>query len=192
MNKKGFTLIELLVVIGIIGILASIGTYVLSRYLTSSKIKITKANHLSVLKLLEGNIQLCSAKIDIFFDPQGMSPYSFDCSRVHPQGYGHYWNADSHAMGVYRIAKHKYNNPYYTKESMFGGFSSTGHGWEAGAGWSNGSCSIPDSGISKGQSVLGYEGGQWCPDIACLKTNIGDSDGNDFFLIERLNLCDYD
>jgi prepilin-type N-terminal cleavage/methylation domain-containing protein len=192
MTQKGFTLMELLVVIAIIGILSAVGTYTLSGYLTNSKIKISTANHLKVLKLLEGNIQMCAAKIDIYFEPEGMSPYSFDCSRIHPSGYGHNWNADSHAMGVFRIVRYKFNNPYSSDESMFGGFSSTGHGWEPGAGWSNGTCSIPNTGISKGQSVLGYQGGPWCPDIACLKTNIGDSNGNDFFLSDQINLCDYD
>ncbi|MBH32032.1 MAG: hypothetical protein CMD90_00075 [Gammaproteobacteria bacterium] len=192
MNQKGFTLIELLVVVAIIGVLAAVGTLAFNGFMLSAKINATKSNHKQVLKLLETNIQSCSMGFEVNFDPLEMDPYSFDCTLSHPQGYGHYWNADSHAMGVYRIAKDTFNNPYNTKESMFGGFTSSGHGWGAGAGWSNGTCNIPDSGIEKGQSVLGYQGGQWCPDIACLKTNVGDKDGNDYYLSEKIDLCSLD
>ena len=192
MTQKGFTLIELLVVVAIIGILAAVGVVAFNGFMLNAKINATMSNHNQALKLLQTNIQTCAMGFEVKFAPPGMSPYSFDCTRSHPQGYGHNWNADSHAMGVYRTLKDDFRNPYNNNENMFGGIAAGGHGYAVGAGWSNGTCNIPDSGLEKGTSVIGYEGGQWCPDIACLKTNIGDKEGNDYILSDRIDLCSYD
>ena len=95
---------------------------------------------------------------------------------------------------MYKEAKNSIKSCYDNKISAFGGTTSSGHGWSSGAGWSNGTCSgIKDSGIKLGQSVLGYQGNPaQCSsrgDIACLKTNVGDKDGNDAFLKSEMNLC---
>ena len=197
MKQKGFTLIELLVVVAIIGILASVGVVAYNGYTKSAKIKATQTNYRNIEKKLLTSITACMSGIEVTFGPfctTGCSPKTrtLNCT-VRPSSYSHPRPADTHAYLTYREAKYSYKSCYDNKISAFGDAAPGGHGWAPGAGWSNSTCSgIKDFGIELGQSVLGYQGHPSCSsgrDIACLKTNVGDKDGNDAFLKSEINLC---
>ena len=200
MNKKGFTLIELLIVVAIIGILAAVGAAVIPNLLTNAKIKCATANHQQIWKSLTARVTACAGGINVTYtgkDPYLQSNGFKDCSKSSPQGYQHYWSADAHAFAMYKESQEKFKSCYNTRISSFGGTTASGHGWSAGAGWSNGTCNIPDKGIDLGQSVLGYDGGPArCgghgEDNACLKTNVGDKEGDDKFLYNIIDLCTLD
>ena len=198
MKGKAFTLMELMIVIVIIGILAAVGMVIFSNVALKSKITCATANHQKIFETLSSRIKICNAGMSVTYGPfcvTGCSPKTrtLNCT-VTPSSYAHPHPADSHAWQMYLEAKLGFKSCYDNKISAFGGTTSSGHGWSSGAGFSNGTCSgIKDSGIKLGQSVLGYQGHPaQCSsrgDIACLKTNVGDKDGNDAFLKSEMNLC---
>ena len=59
-NNKGFTLIELLVVVGIIGILAAVGTVAYQGYTEGAKKSTAKSNHASVVKYIVAEDAKCT------------------------------------------------------------------------------------------------------------------------------------
>ena len=198
-SSKGFTLIELLIVVAIIGILAAVGAAVIPGLLTNAKIKCATANHHEMWNTLKIKVTACSAGMDVTYGPlynRKPDTVILECSKntTGPSG-NHYYSADSHAYNLYLEGKQSMKSCYDTTISAFGGGPPGGHGWSAGAGWSNGTCNIPDKGIDLGQSVLGYNGNPYLcgghgGDKACLKTNVGDRDGNDEFLYNIIDICE--
>ena len=196
MKQRSFTLMEMMIVVVIIGILASIGMVVFSNISTKAKIACATENHKQIFETLSSRIKICNAGVSVTYGPfcvTGCSPKTrtLNCT-VTPSSYSHPQPADSLAYLMYREAKYSFKSCYDNKISAFGGAAPGGHGWAPGAGWSNSTCNIPDKGIERGQSVLGYQGHPSCSsgrDIACLKTNVGDKDGNDAFLVSEMNLC---
>ena len=195
--KKGFTLIELLIVVAIIGILAAVGASVIPGLLTNAKINCAANAHKQIWESLKIRTVSCGAGNNVTYGPlanRTPNTVTFNCSLINPNGHDHYWSADSHAFQLYLESQLAFKSCYNTSISAFGGSPKGGHGWNAGAGWANGTCNIPDKGIDLGQSVLGYKGGPaLCGghggDNACLKTNVGDKNGDDKFLYSIIDIC---
>ena len=199
--KKGFTLIELLIVVAIIGILAAVGASVIPNILTTAKINCAKQSHQQIWKSLNIRMLNCSAGNSVTYGPfpsnRQPSTRTKNCTSISPNGYQNYESADSHAFDMYLESQVAYQSCYNNSVSAFGGTTKSGHGWASGAGWSNGTCNLPDKGIELGQSVLGYQGGPalcggYGGDNACLKTNVGDKEGEDKFLYDKIDLCTLD
>ena len=195
MKKQAFSLMELMIVIVIMSVLSGLGVMMFTNISLKSKITCATANHQKIFETLSSRIKMCNAGMSVTYGPlciTGCSPKTrtLNCT-VTPSSYAHPHPADSHAWQMYLEAKLGFKSCYDNKISAFGG--TQGHGWSAGKGWSNGTCNLPDKGIERGQSVLGYQGNPaQCSsrgDIACLKTNVGDKDGNDAFLKSEMNLC---
>ena len=191
-NKKGFTLIELLIVVAIIGILAAVGASVIPNLLTNAKIKCATANHQEIWNTLKTKAFACSAGIDVTYGPMYQrtpDTITLECSKntTGPSG-NHYYTADNHAYYLYLEGRETIKSCYETSISTFSGGNK-------GKGWSNGNCNIPNTNIDLGQSVLGYSGNPYLcgghgGDNACLKTNIGDKNGNDKFLYNIIDVCE--
>ena len=197
MKKQAFSLMELMIVIVIMSVLSGLGIMMFTKISLKSKITCATANHQKIFETLSSRIKICNAGMSVTYGPlcaTGCSPKTrtLNCT-VRPSSYSHPRPADTHAQLTYREAKYSYKSCYDNKISAFGDAAPGGHGWAPGAGWSNSTCSgIKDYGIELGQSVLGYQGHASCSsgrDIACLKTNVGDKDGNDAFLESEINLC---
>ena len=199
-NKKGFTLIELLIVVAIIGILAAVGTSVIPGLLTNAKVNCANQSHQQIWENLKIRLMTCATGTNVTYGPFANripNTRTLNCSLISPNGYDHYHSADSHAYSMYLESQLSYKSCYDSSISAFGGTAPGGHGWSAGAGWANGTCNIPDKGVDLGQSVLGYKGGPaLCGghggDNACLKTNVGDKNGDDKFLYSIIDICTMD
>ena len=195
MKKQAFSLMELMIVIVIMSVLSGLGVMIFAKISLKSKIACATANHQKIFETLSSRIKICNAGMSVTYGPlctTGCSPKTrtLNCT-VTPSAYSYPHSGDSHAWNMYKEAKNSLKSCYDNKISAFGG--TQGHGWSAGKGWSNGTCNLPDKGIERGQSVLGYQGNPYlCSsggDIACLKTNVGDKDGSDAFLKSEINLC---
>ena len=176
-NKKGFTLIELLVVVAIIGILAAIGVVAYNGYTLSAKINTTKQAFEIAKKKLITSATACRAGIDVKWQRGGTCLGSVSGNSIAWGVYG-----DMNSI-IYKT------NPYDSSAKAVEWNQTYGIAW----------CPISRSAkIPKGQVVLGY--GEIGPknycrmgggNMACVRANIGDKDGNDFFLEAEFNMCDF-
>jgi len=105
--KKGFTLVELLVVVAILGILAAVGIVSFGGFLGSAKENVVKANHSSMVKVIETELLKCSIGKEVMdlVDAKGI-PRPWKCDQE--TGFHSYASRfEQHFEGTFE-------NPYYT------------------------------------------------------------------------------
>jgi prepilin-type N-terminal cleavage/methylation domain-containing protein len=177
MKNKAFTLIELLVVVAIIGILAAVGITTFSNFTVSAKINTTKKIYYIAEKKIKIAATACMSGIGHTWD-DGRKCISSTAS------------GDTIAAGVSRDMNNIYPKNVYDSKARATEWNQT-YGFAY--------CPISRSAvIPKGQVVLGYgENGSknYCRmgggNMACIRANIGDKDGNDFYLEAEFNMCDF-
>ena len=178
-KKKAFTLIELLVVVAIIGILAAVGVNTFSGFQEKAKINTTKQAFTIAKKNLALALSACRSEIGYNWQKNGASCLSGPV------------NGDSIAWGIYNDMKSVIykTNPYDSSAKSVEWNQSYGVAY----------CPISKSAkIPKGQVVVGYGNNgskNHCNigggNMSCIRANIGDKDGNDFYLDAEFNICDF-
>ena len=105
--KKGFTLVELLVVVAILGILAAVGIVSFGGFLGSAKENVVKANHSSMVKVIETELLKCSIGKEVMdlVDAKGI-PRPWKCDQE-TDFHSYASRFDQHFTGTFE-------NPYYT------------------------------------------------------------------------------
>ena len=179
MKQKAFTLIELLVVVAIIGILAAVGVNTFSGFQEKAKINTTKQAFTIAKKNLVLALTACRNGIDYIWQKNGNSCLSGPV------------NGDQIAWGVYNDMK----SEIYKTNSYDSSAKSVEWNQSYGAAY----CPISRSAkIPKGQVVVGYGNNgskNYCGigggNMSCIRANIGDKDGNDFYLEAEFNICDF-
>ena len=177
MKIKGFTLIELLVVVAIIGILSAVGVIAYNNFTLSAKINTTKKIYSIAEKKIKIAATACMSGIGHTWD-DGRKCISSTAS------------GDTIAAGVSNDMMNIYKTNVYNSKVK-------ANEWNQTYGFAY--CPISISAvIPKGQVVLGYgENGSknYCRmgggNMACIRANIGDMDGNDFYLEAEFNMCDF-
>ena len=179
MNQRAFTLMELMIVIVIIGILSAVGMVMFGGQTTKAKINTTKQAFTIAKKSLALALTTCRNGIDYIWQKNGKS-----CLRGPVNG-------DQIAWGVYNDMKSEIykTNPYDSSAKSVEWNQSYGAAY----------CPISRSAkIPKGQVVVGYGNNgskNYCSigggNMSCIRANIGDKDGNDFYLEAEFNICDF-
>ena len=177
--KRAFTLMELMIVIVIIGILATVGMVMFGGQTTKAKINTTKQAFTIAKKNLALALTACRNGIDYIWQKNGNSCLSGPV------------NGDQIAWGVYNDMKSEIykTNPYDSSAKSVEWNQSYGVAY----------CPISKSAkIPKGQVVVGYGNNgskNYCRigggNMSCIRANIGDKDGNDFYLEAEFNICDF-
>jgi len=177
--KQAFTLMELMIVIVIIGILATVGMVMFGGQTTKAKINTTKQAFTIAKKNLALALTTCRNGIDYIWQKNGNSCLSGPV------------NGDQIAWGVYNDMKSEIykTNPYDSSAKSVEWNQSYGAAY----------CPISRSAkIPKGQVVVGYGNNgskNYCRigggNMSCIRANIGDKDGNDFYLEAEFNICDF-
>ena len=177
--SKAFTLIELLVVVAIIGILAAVGVTTFNGFQQKAKINTTKQAFTTAKKNLSIALSACRNEIGYKWQKNGNNCLSGPV------------NGDTIAWGIYNDMKSVlYKSNVYDP-------SVKAVEWNQSYGVAY--CPISKSAkIPKGQVVVGYGNNgskNHCNigggNMSCIRANIGDNDGNDYYLDAEFNICDF-
>ena len=178
-KQKAFTLIELLVVVAIIGILAAVGVTTFNGFQQKAKINTTKQAFTIAKKNLSIALSACRNEIGYKWQKNGNDCLSGPV------------NGDTIAWGIYNdMASVLYKSNAYDS-------SVKAVEWNQTYGFAF--CPISRSAkIPKGQVVVGYgenSSKNHCSigggNMSCIRANIGDNDGNDYYLDAEFNICDF-
>tara|TARA_B100001741_G_C16349355_1_gene503293 strand:+ start:151 stop:735 length:585 start_codon:yes stop_codon:yes gene_type:complete len=185
-SKKGFTLIELLVVVAIIGILATVGVVAYGKYTTSAKITAAKQQHKQIVDFIKSSYAQCAlgenyiamktCQTSSWFCKGlkvGNNPNPDEVNRPCKGGSGSASNSSYHFAFHFNYSGMK--NPY----GLEGPIGSYG-------GWIKDQCCLMQSWDPR---TLGrtHIWNNWPDSKISIKTNIGDSSGNNKYIIDEID-----
>ena len=185
-SKKGFTLIELLVVVAIIGILATVGVVAYGKYTTSAKITAAKQQHKQIVDFIKSSYAQCAlgenyiamktCQTSSWFCKGlkvGNNPNPDEVNRPCKGGSGSASNSSYHFAFHFNYSGMK--NPY----GLEGPIGSYG-------GWIKDQCCLMQSWDPR---TLGrtHIWNNWPDSKISIKTNIGDSSGNNKYIVDEVD-----
>ena len=186
MRNKGFTLIELLVVVAIIGILAAVGVVAYGKYTTSAKITAAKQQHKQIIDFIKSSYAQCAlgenyiamktCQTSSWFCKGlkvGNNPNPDEVNRPCKGGSGSASNSSYHFAFHFNYSGMK--NPY----GLEGPIGSYG-------GWIKDQCCLMQSWDPR---TLGrtHIWNNWPDSKISIKTNIGDTSGNNKYIIDEVD-----
>jgi prepilin-type N-terminal cleavage/methylation domain-containing protein len=163
-TKKGFTIIELLIVVAIIGILAAIGILTYNNYTTIAKIKATETKHKMIVKEVTLGFTKCSDRTSTW-KIQGAPNYypSYSCDYI-MEDLNRFLNMlQYHFQWVHPV------NPYLPNSHKSYSVSR-----------SSSKCQQQNR-IELGKTCINNSG-----NIVKILTNIGDTEGNNFYISNEI------
>ena len=185
-KQKAFTLIELLVVAAIIGILAAVSVVAYNGYTKSAKIGATKKQHASIKSFIEASYAQCALGNDyIVMNTCKSNNWSCVGLRVGNSPQGTVKRPCKHGAGsasnsAYHFVFH-FNNSGFKNPYNLDGFAQLSIG-----GTDPKQCCLAQGGSPRplGRS---YIWGNNSDNKIKIVTNIGDKDGNNFYLTDYVD-----